>query len=847
MSTGDLVRLAIVIATALLLLATANSAAKSEFQQSQQSVPHDLNFYRVFYSIAVTIILVIPAFSTFILQRQSGPGKSWRNFWTCSLAAFFVHLYWAIFGMMRGDFSKIFHSPDLVSSPIPDTILTLWWLADVVLAWTLPAGIRWIRLQRGLIHVLMFFAFIVAAIPQGEGLVRGLGWTMIYVVGLTAVYRMVTREFDRHTLSGRSYILLFKLINRLILWHRLPTWLAITNLGALREELREKNLHSTADIEVSRPAGLAPVPPFDPRYLTEREPDGHFDDLQVPTMGRASSTGSATITDTMEFTQSHPGARFGRNVPLEAVHPGTDLLLTPNPRVISRELLARGEQIVEAKILNLLAAAWIQFETHDWFNHGEPPHGDEYQLGIPPGDQWHEQPMRVRRTRPDPTRDYVAERARAARDPSYRMPPPTYANAESHWWDASQIYGSNQETLQKLRYNGTQPSPDEGKLRVNEQTGLALDPNKEGVALTGFTGNWWIGLSLLHTLFTKEHNAICDRLKQAYPAWDGEQVFSVARMINAALIAKIHTIEWTPAILQHPALQIGMHANWWGLFTERVTRVLGRLSENEAFGGIPNSGVNHHGAPYCLTEEFTSVYRLHPLMPDELVVRSLQTGASVQTYRFPDGVLGDQHALKIIQDGHSFADIFYSFGRTYPGAITLHNYPNYLRKLERPDHEVIDLAAIDILRDRERGVPRYNAFRRFLHMQPIGSFDDLRNPLYPNLAAELRKVYNANPHGPDEVEKLDLLVGMLAEEPPEGFGFSDTAFRIFILMASRRLKSDRFVAADFIPEVYSPEGIAWVNDNSMIDVLLRHYPQLRPALLNIDNAFKPWNDLAVPP
>src|SRR5262249_25354238 len=384
------------------------------------------------------------------------------------------------------------------------------------------------------------------------------------------------------------------------------------------------------------------------------------------------------------------------------------------------------------------------------------------------------------------------------------------------------------------------------KLKVNEQTGLALDPNKDGVALTGFTGNWWIGLSLLHTLFTREHNAICDRLRQEYPAWDGEQIFIKARMINAALIAKIHTIEWTPAILQHPALQIGMHANWWGLFTERATRVLGRLSENEAFGGIPNSGVNHHGAPFCLTEEFTSVYRLHPLMPDELVVRALQTGAATQTYRFPVGVLGDQHSLQIIQDGHSFADIFYSFGRTYPGAITLHNYPNYLRRLERPDHEIIDLGAVDILRDRERGVPRYNAFRRFLHMQPIRSFDDFRNPLHPNLAAELRRVYNVHPSGADEVEKLDLLVGMLAEQPPEGFGFSDTAFRIFILMASRRLKSDRFIANDFTPEVYTPEGIAWVNDNSMIDVLLRHYPELRPALHNIDNAFKPWKDLAAP-
>ena len=35
---------------------------------------------------------------------------------------------------------------------------------------------------------------------------------------------------------------------------------------------------------------------------------------------------------------------------------------------------------------------------------------------------------------------------------------------------------------------------------------------------------------------------------------------------------------------------------------------------------------------------------------------------------------------------------------------------------------------------------------------------------------------------------------------PTGFGFSDTAFRVFILMASRRLKSDRFFTTDWRTE-----------------------------------------------
>ena len=81
---------------------------------------------------------------------------------------------------------------------------------------------------------------------------------------------------------------------------------------------------------------------------------------------------------------------------------------------------------------------------------------------------------------------------------------------------------------------------------------------------------------------------------------------------------------------------------------------------------------------------------------------------------------------------------------------------------------------------------------------------------------------------------------MLAEKLPPGFGFSDTAFRIFILMASRRLNSDRFFTTDYTPAVYTKAGMDWINDNTMASVLLRHYPQLRPALGSVPNAFMPW-------
>jgi hypothetical protein len=142
-----------------------------------------------------------------------------------------------------------------------------------------------------------------------------------------------------------------------------------------------------------------------------------------------------------------------------------------------------------------------------------------------------------------------------------------------------------------------------------------------------------------------------------------------------------------------------------------------------------------------------------------------------------------------------------------------------------------DLAAIDILRIRELGVPRYNEFRRLLHLKPAGSFEDLTDN--PAWAAEMKRIYG-------DVERVDLTVGMFAEPKPKGFGFSDTAFRIFVLMASRRLKSDRFFTVDYTPRVYTPEGIAWIDATDMSAIIRRHVPELGPALARVENAFAPW-------
>jgi hypothetical protein len=143
-----------------------------------------------------------------------------------------------------------------------------------------------------------------------------------------------------------------------------------------------------------------------------------------------------------------------------------------------------------------------------------------------------------------------------------------------------------------------------------------------------------------------------------------------------------------------------------------------------------------------------------------------------------------------------------------------------------------DLAAIDILRVRERGVPRYNDFRELLHKPRLRSFDHLSDN--SEWVEQMRRVYA------DDIDSVDLLIGLYAEPVPAGFGFSETAFRIFVLMASRRLKSDRFFTTDFTPAVYTQTGMDWIANNTFATVLIRHAPALAHTLVNVDNAFAPW-------
>jgi hypothetical protein len=571
-------------------------------------------------------------------------------------------------------------------------------------------------------------------------------------------------------------------------WYRLPKLAGLAELIGIRDTLRQQNL-----VDTSRLPSVDPVqpPPYNQSYLTARTADGSWNDLEHPEMGMANT-------------------RFGRNVPLEDTWPDQSRMMTPNPREISLKLMTR-DTFNPATAGNALIAAWLQFMLHDWIKHGTSPTENPWVVPDVTDDDWPSPPVVVMRVAPDPT------------SPADSPLPPTHLNVNTHWWDGSSIYGNDLQQQRFLREGSG------GRLRVVDgMPPIPSDPQDDPALVPGF----WLGLGMMQALFSLEHNSIAAMLAAAHPEFDDETLFQKARLITCALIAKIHTVEWTPSVTAHPTAVEGLYANWWGLAGPKLHNFVAAISKNEALRGIPGTDTEDYGVPYAFTEEFVAVYRMHPLIPDDFDFRSARDDSPTLGARSFSELTGPQ-AVPILRD-QRLTDIIYTFGTMNPGLVTLHNFPKGLQLFRRPDNGAyMDMAALDIVRCRELGVPRYCEFRRLLHMSVPRTFDEVTSN--PTWAKELHDVYDG------KIEDLDLIPGLEAEDFPEGFAFSDTAFRIFILMASRRLNSDRFFTDSFTDEVYTPEGMKWITDNTMRSVLARQCPDLEPTVTKLPNAFGIWD------
>jgi len=305
-------------------------------------------------------------------------------------------------------------------------------------------------------------------------------------------------------------------------------------------------------------------------------------------------------------------------------------------------------------------------------------------------------------------------------------------NAITSFLDGSMIYGSDIERAMALRsLTGGKMKVDQNGLLPMNDLGLVMDVGEgmggklEDLRLAGDTrANEQPGLTALHTIFVREHNRLANALAAANPGWSDEELYQRARKLNGAILQSITYREWLPALL--------------GEFTPQLTEL---AYDSEVDPAISN-------------EFAAAIFRLgHTLVSPKLMrVRDdgfLDSPASVgmrDAFFSPEG-MGNESALAHLLKGlacqqHQDADLALS-----------DDLRNFL--FGNPGEGGLDLAALNVQRGREHGLPSYVAMREAMGLTVPSEFSEITKNT--ELVTKLQSLYGS----PGDI---DLWIGALAED-----------------------------------------------------------------------------------
>lgn len=314
--------------------------------------------------------------------------------------------------------------------------------------------------------------------------------------------------------------------------------------------------------------------------------------------------------------------------------------------------------------------------------------------------------------------------------------PRQQVNHHSSFLDGSNVYGPSEDRMLELREGsggrllaGTAEVTGDELLPMRSLAGLARDNptgrEERNLFVAGdHRANEQPGLLALHTLFLREHNRLCDELSSAHPLWSDEELFQRARTLIIGQLQAITVNEYLPALLGR----------------ERGERV----------------------AKECATYNET-------VRPD--VANAFASAA----FRFGHSTVGP-HLLLVSDNGEeellSLRDAFF-----IPEHVLRHGVDAVLRgQLQCLSREIdiemvadlrnflfgnsrhlggLDLAALNIQRGRDHGLPGYAAARSFFGLPVAATMAELPFPLA--VRQKLEKLYVS-------VEHIDLFVGGLLEE-----------------------------------------------------------------------------------
>ncbi|XP_050437286.1 peroxidase-like [Adelges cooleyi] len=347
--------------------------------------------------------------------------------------------------------------------------------------------------------------------------------------------------------------------------------------------------------------------------------------------------------------------------------------------------------------------------------------------------------------------------------------PTTFINHNTHFIDASEVYGSNEKSAIALR------SMRGGRLRSDlwknsqEFCPMALKRpiQPEGVKDIGIqfdtgdvaNGNQNLGITMIQNIFLRFHNFVAYKLSMLNPYWEDERLYQESRRLIIAVIQRIAYEEFLPIIIGSD------YHSKYGLDEENIY----------------DPEVN----PSTSQELSSAGFRvLHTIIPEEFKLINEN-----YTHEEPIVITDWMGKPDLLPIGNNYDKLLRGFLET-PGRVAQPSYnffiSNFMFNLAyQPRYTGIDLLSIDIMRGRDVGLQPYNKMREMCGLPLASDFKDLTDVMHLKDTKKLKKLYQT-------VDDVDLMVGLLLEEPRDEAILGPTSSCIIADNFYRWKAGDRF-------------------------------------------------------
>jgi peroxidase len=456
----------------------------------------------------------------------------------------------------------------------------------------------------------------------------------------------------------------------------------------------------------------------------------------------------------------------------------------PSPRMVSNALSAMAGPTPEAPLVTNFFWQWGQFLDHDIDLSGAATTVEPMDIDIPAGDPFFD-PLSTGETKIGFARSAFA----MVGTPAVRQ----QINQITAFIDASNVYGSDIVRAHALRAPGEKGKLMVGARRLLPSNVFGLDnapsPSPAFFLAGDVRANEQTGLTVLHTVFVREHNRLARRtrfmrkvyrLLGASPGEDpsGEERYYLARMLVGAELQSITYNEFLPVLLGPDALE-------------------------------PYAGYEPQVNPGIANIFSTAAYRFGHTMVSQTLPRRTRRGREAASGDLP--LLDAFFAPHILMERPRLALILRGLAMT--AARDVDNYivddlRNFL--FGAPGQGGFDLAALNIQRGRDHGLPSYNQARIDSGLTPAADFADITSDLDRQTA--LASVY-------ETVDDVDVWVGGLAEDDRFTSGLIGELFYRIIKDQFERLRDgDRFYYEGRLP----PSLVEWVERRTLARILRRN-------------------------